>query len=104
MRILFILLCTLPLYSYPNVLSIPWSSPQTTIDFYVNYAKRYALAKRGIDYKNPFDQGLYKNIHRVFGNVPLYIHLLPNFTQPAPPMYAFVYDGQLCSDGDMCIV
>lgn len=60
--------------------------------------KKYALAKRGIDYKNPFDEGWRKNIRRVLGDVPWYVHLLPNFTLPAPPMYSFEYNGGGCCE------
>jgi hypothetical protein len=42
--------------------------------------------------KNPFDEGWRKNCRRVFGDVPWYTHLLPNFTLPAAPMYPFVYE------------
>jgi len=76
---------------------------QTTIDFYTNATKKYSLAKRGIDYKNPFDQGLRKNLARVFGNGPLYSHLWPNYALPAAPMYAFEYGGG-SGESDYCIV
>jgi hypothetical protein len=42
--------------------------------------------------KNPFDEGWRKNCRRVFGDVPWYTHLLPNFTPPAAPMYPFEYE------------
>lgn len=59
----------------------------------MNLSKKYAYAKRGIEYKNPFDEGWRKNVRRVLGDVPWHVHLFPNFTPPAPPKYSFEYSG-----------
>jgi hypothetical protein len=66
-------------------------------------ARSYDPHRKGA-YRNPFDEGWRKNLRRVLGDVPWYVHLLPNFTPPPPPRYAFDYDDAGSAAANLCIV
>ena len=79
---------------------------QTTLEFYINMARRWESYSQNskdstgtttssttteVFKQHPFDEGWRKNLKRVFGDVSWYIHLFPNRTPPAQPLYAFNY-------------
>jgi palmitoyltransferase len=69
---------------------------QTTIEFYINIENRSIAKDRGIFYKNPFDEGVRKNLRRVFGDNPWYRFLVPGLYSPVEPKYPLTIEpGQL---------
>eukprot|EP00600_Ochromonadales_sp_CCMP1393_P007346 CAMPEP_0174957578 /NCGR_PEP_ID=MMETSP0004_2-20121128/2148_1 /TAXON_ID=420556 /ORGANISM="Ochromonas sp., Strain CCMP1393" /LENGTH=134 /DNA_ID=CAMNT_0016205699 /DNA_START=563 /DNA_END=967 /DNA_ORIENTATION=- len=65
---------------------------QTTIEFYTNMKLGYEARREGVQFRNPYDEGIRKNLRRVFGDLPWYRQLLPNFSPPTEPLYSFEFE------------
>ncbi|GAB5372374.1 hypothetical protein AAMO2058_001659500 [Amorphochlora amoebiformis] len=62
-------------------------SAQTTIETYVNKNERIKAGQNGTIYRNPYDQGCWKNWTAVMGNNSIFLHLSPTLQHPPWPPY-----------------